>query len=39
MPAYPDRFVGLGSVNLSKVAGYVEAKLAEIERLGWMERR
>lgn len=32
--AHPDRFIGLGSVNLSKDAGYVEAKLAEIKRLG-----
>jgi|DewCreStandDraft_1066081.scaffolds.fasta_scaffold01415_20 predicted TIM-barrel fold metal-dependent hydrolase len=32
--AHPDRFIGLGSVNLCKDAGYVEAKLAEIERLG-----
>jgi len=32
--AHPDRFIGLGSVNLSKDAEYVEAKLAEIERLG-----
>ena len=32
--AHPDRFIGLGSVNLCKDAGYVEAKLAEIEQLG-----
>jgi predicted TIM-barrel fold metal-dependent hydrolase len=32
--AHPDRFIGLGSVNLSKDAGYVETKLAEVERLG-----
>ena len=32
--AHPDRFIGLGSVNLSKDAGYVEARLADIERLG-----
>lgn len=32
--AHPDRFIGLGSVNLCKDAEYVEAKLAEIERLG-----
>lgn len=31
---HPDRFTGLGSVNLSKDAAYVEDKLAEIERLG-----
>lgn len=32
--AHSDRFIGLGSVNLCKDAGYVEQKLAEIERLG-----
>lgn len=32
--AHPDRLIGLGSVNLSKDAQYVEEKLAEIERLG-----
>lgn len=32
--AHPDRFTGLGSVNLCKDAAYVEDKLAEIERLG-----
>ena len=32
--AHPDRFIGLGSINLSKDAGYVETKLEEIERLG-----
>lgn len=31
---HPDRFTGLGSVNLCKDAAYVEEKLAEIERLG-----
>jgi predicted TIM-barrel fold metal-dependent hydrolase len=31
---YPDRFIGFGSVNLSKDADYVEAKLGEIEQLG-----
>jgi uncharacterized protein len=32
--AHPDRFIGLGSVNLGKDAAYVEAKLEEIEHLG-----
>lgn len=32
--AHPDRFIGLGSVNLSKDAGYVDTKLEEIERIG-----
>ena len=32
--AHPDRFIGLGSVNLSKDAAYVESKLEEIELLG-----
>ncbi|HWQ83646.1 MAG TPA: amidohydrolase family protein [Anaerolineales bacterium] len=32
--AHPDRFIGLGSINLSKDAAYVAAKLEEIERLG-----
>lgn len=32
--AHPDRFIGLGSVNLCKDPAYVEAKLAEIETLG-----
>ncbi len=31
---HPDRFIGLGSINLSKDASYVESKLEEIERLG-----
>lgn len=32
--AHPDRFIGLGSVNLCKDTAYIEVKLAEIERLG-----
>lgn len=32
--AYPDRFIGLGSINLGKDAAYVDARLDEIERLG-----
>ena len=32
--AHPDRFIGLGSINLCKEAAYVEAKFDEIERLG-----
>jgi len=31
---YPDVIIGFGSVNLCKPSGYVERKLAEIERLG-----
>jgi predicted TIM-barrel fold metal-dependent hydrolase len=32
--SHPDRFIGLGSINLCKEATYVEAKFEEIERLG-----
>jgi predicted TIM-barrel fold metal-dependent hydrolase len=31
---HPDRFIGLGSINLSKDPLYVESKLEEIEHLG-----
>jgi predicted TIM-barrel fold metal-dependent hydrolase len=31
---YPERFIGLGSVDLSKDAAYVEARLEEIDHLG-----
>ncbi len=34
MAAHPDRFIGFGSINLSKDAAYVEARFEEIERLG-----
>lgn len=30
---HPDRFVGFGSINLSKSQGYVEEKIKEIDRL------
>jgi predicted TIM-barrel fold metal-dependent hydrolase len=31
---HPDRFVGFGSINLSKSQAYVEEKIGEIDRLG-----
>ena len=34
MAAHPDRFIGFGSINLSKDAADVEARFEEIERLG-----